>query len=131
MKDSGVEWLGEVPENWKVSSLAYLTTDVSVGIVVGAMTNTDVITMHWRGLDLEVRYSHRLWGGAKDRIYIKASEPFYKGGPDDLPIFFPSLGEALESEDVCTIAEIWLDEWLGRSARFREADVERMQLSLF
>ncbi len=29
MKDSGVEWIGEVPEHWEVSKLAYTTREVS------------------------------------------------------------------------------------------------------
>ncbi|OGT72293.1 MAG: hypothetical protein A3H44_10660 [Gammaproteobacteria bacterium RIFCSPLOWO2_02_FULL_57_10] len=34
MRDSGVEWLGEVPEHWEVSKLGFLTNEVTVGIVV-------------------------------------------------------------------------------------------------
>lgn len=34
MKDSGVEWLGEVPARWDVKRLKYLVPDVTVGIVV-------------------------------------------------------------------------------------------------
>jgi len=34
MKDSGVEWLGEVPEHWDVKMLKYLSPQVTVGIVV-------------------------------------------------------------------------------------------------
>lgn len=34
MKDSGVEWLGEVPEHWVVTPYKYLTNEVTVGIVV-------------------------------------------------------------------------------------------------
>ena len=33
-KDSGVEWLGEVPEHWEVGRLKHLTHGVTVGIVV-------------------------------------------------------------------------------------------------
>ena len=33
-KDSGVEWLGEVPEHWEVSKLSFLSREVTVGIVV-------------------------------------------------------------------------------------------------
>ena len=33
-KDSGVEWLGEVPEHWEVRRLKYLTHGITVGIVV-------------------------------------------------------------------------------------------------
>ena len=34
MKDSGVEWLGEIPAHWEVKSLKHLTPGVTVGIVV-------------------------------------------------------------------------------------------------
>jgi len=34
MKDSGVEWLGEVPEHWSVVPLRHITPEVTVGIVV-------------------------------------------------------------------------------------------------
>lgn len=34
MKGSGVEWLGEVPEHWKLVPLKYVTPSLTVGIVV-------------------------------------------------------------------------------------------------
>jgi type I restriction enzyme S subunit len=34
MKDSGIQWLGEVPEHWEVKPLKYLTPQITVGIVV-------------------------------------------------------------------------------------------------
>jgi len=34
MKDSGVEWLGEVPEHWSIKRLKYLSPNLTVGIVV-------------------------------------------------------------------------------------------------
>ena len=34
MKDSGVEWLGEVPEHWQIKRLKQITSQISVGIVV-------------------------------------------------------------------------------------------------
>jgi type I restriction enzyme S subunit len=34
MKDSGIPWLGEIPEYWKVIPLKYLTPQITVGIVV-------------------------------------------------------------------------------------------------
>ncbi|QPN60258.1 restriction endonuclease subunit S [Synechococcus sp. CBW1002] len=34
MKDSGVEWLGEVPEHWQVKKLKHVSPQVTVGIVV-------------------------------------------------------------------------------------------------
>jgi type I restriction enzyme S subunit len=34
IKDSGIEWLGEIPEHWEVRRLKYLTHQLTVGIVV-------------------------------------------------------------------------------------------------
>ncbi len=34
MKDSGIEWLGEVPEHWEVIRLKWITPEITVGIVV-------------------------------------------------------------------------------------------------
>ncbi|MCK6685613.1 MAG: restriction endonuclease subunit S [Thermoanaerobaculia bacterium] len=34
MKDSGVEWLGEIPAHWRCFRLKYLTPQLTVGIVV-------------------------------------------------------------------------------------------------
>jgi type I restriction enzyme S subunit len=34
MKDSGVEWLGEIPAHWEVKRLKQITSQVTVGIVV-------------------------------------------------------------------------------------------------
>lgn len=34
MKDSGVEWLGEVPEHWEIKKLKHVSPQVTVGIVV-------------------------------------------------------------------------------------------------
>jgi type I restriction enzyme, S subunit len=31
-KDSGIEWLGEIPEHWEVSKLKYLTTKIGSGV---------------------------------------------------------------------------------------------------
>jgi len=32
MKDSGIEWLGEIPESWKVASLRHLTNKIGSGV---------------------------------------------------------------------------------------------------
>ena len=34
MKDSGVEWLGEVPEHWEIVRLKWISPQITVGIVV-------------------------------------------------------------------------------------------------
>jgi len=34
MKDSGVEWLGEVPAHWEVARLKHISPEITVGIVV-------------------------------------------------------------------------------------------------
>jgi type I restriction enzyme S subunit len=33
-KDSGVEWLGEVPAHWEVKKLKHVSPELTVGIVV-------------------------------------------------------------------------------------------------
>ncbi len=55
MRDSGVEWLGEVPEYWKVSSLGYYAT-----ISTGATPD---------------RSKSRFWGG--DIPWVKTGEVKY------------------------------------------------------
>ncbi|MCD1278850.1 restriction endonuclease subunit S [Psychrobacter sp. CCUG 69069] len=40
MKDSGVEWLGEVPEHWIVKRLKYISPKVGVGLVINPSTYT-------------------------------------------------------------------------------------------
>lgn len=93
--------------------------------------NKDVITMHWRGLDLTIKYDHELWDGGKDRVIVNAAEPFYKGGPDYLCKFIGPFAEPVSEDGIRFLAETWLDEWLERCYKLRSADVERRQLSLF
>jgi len=38
MKDSGIEWLGEVPEHWEVKRLKHVSPNMTVGIVVNPST---------------------------------------------------------------------------------------------
>ena len=40
MKDSGVEWLGDVPEHWTVKRLKYISPKVGVGLVINPSTYT-------------------------------------------------------------------------------------------
>ncbi|MGP5076120.1 restriction endonuclease subunit S [Psychrobacter celer] len=40
MKDSGVEWLGEVPEHWVVKRLKYISPKVGVGLVINPSSYT-------------------------------------------------------------------------------------------
>ncbi|WP_455811523.1 restriction endonuclease subunit S [Pseudomonas graminis] len=40
MKDSGVEWLGEIPESWIVKRLKHITPKVGVGLVINPSTYT-------------------------------------------------------------------------------------------
>lgn len=40
MKDSGVEWLGEVPEHWDVKRLKYISPKIGVGLVINPSTYT-------------------------------------------------------------------------------------------
>jgi type I restriction enzyme S subunit len=34
MKDSGIEWLGQIPEHWAMKRLKYVTDQITVGIVI-------------------------------------------------------------------------------------------------
>ncbi|MCE7574155.1 restriction endonuclease subunit S [Aliivibrio fischeri] len=40
MKDSGVEWLGEVPEHWVVKRLKHISPKIGVGLVINPSTYT-------------------------------------------------------------------------------------------
>ena len=40
MKDSGVEWLGEVPEGWEVKRLKHISPKIGVGLVINPSTYT-------------------------------------------------------------------------------------------
>ena len=40
MKDSGVEWLGEVPEHWMVKRLKHISPKIGVGLVINPSTYT-------------------------------------------------------------------------------------------
>ncbi|MEG0976790.1 MAG: restriction endonuclease subunit S [Comamonas sp.] len=40
MKDSGVEWLGEVPEHWSVKRLKHISPKIGVGLVINPSTYT-------------------------------------------------------------------------------------------
>ena len=40
MKDSGVEWLGEVPAHWVVKRLKHISPKIGVGLVINPSTYT-------------------------------------------------------------------------------------------
>ncbi|MFJ5366762.1 restriction endonuclease subunit S [Pectobacterium punjabense] len=40
MKDSGVEWLGEVPEHWVIKRLKHISPKIGVGLVINPSTYT-------------------------------------------------------------------------------------------
>lgn len=40
MKDSGVEWLGEIPEHWVIKRLKHISPKVGVGLVINPSTYT-------------------------------------------------------------------------------------------
>ncbi|MFT5116841.1 MAG: type I restriction enzyme S subunit [Kiritimatiellia bacterium] len=40
MRDSGVEWLGEVPEHWEVKRLKHISPKIGVGLVINPSTYT-------------------------------------------------------------------------------------------
>ncbi|NLV43363.1 MAG: restriction endonuclease subunit S [Candidatus Hydrogenedentes bacterium] len=41
MKDSGIEWLGEIPEHWEVKRLRHITPRLGVGLVINPSTYVD------------------------------------------------------------------------------------------
>lgn len=41
MKDSGIEWIGEVPEHWEVKRLKHISPQISVGLVINPSTYVD------------------------------------------------------------------------------------------
>lgn len=41
MKDSGIEWLGEIPAHWEVKRLKHISPKVSVGLVINPSTYYD------------------------------------------------------------------------------------------
>ena len=46
MKDSGVEWLGEVPAHWAVAKFKYLVVDSAAGPYGASLTKS----MYWNGI---------------------------------------------------------------------------------
>lgn len=38
MKDSGIEWIGEVPEHWEIKRLKHISPSISVGLVINPST---------------------------------------------------------------------------------------------
>jgi type I restriction enzyme S subunit len=53
MKDSGIEWLGQIPEHWEVKRMKYISPRVTVGIVVTpAAYYADEGTLALRGLNV-------------------------------------------------------------------------------
>jgi len=41
LKSSGIEWLGDIPVNWKVKRLKYISPSISVGLVINPSTYYD------------------------------------------------------------------------------------------
>ena len=65
MRDSGIEWLGHIPEHWEIKPLKYISPRVTVGIVITpAAYYSEEGTLALRGLNIkpmgfdlsEVRY---------------------------------------------------------------------------
>lgn len=94
---------------------------------------SQAITCHmdWRGLQIKTAYVRQLWGHDLDRFYIKASEPFYKGGEDYLVRWLLSLERAYSSSEILALTEMWLDDALECSSCWRDGDCLRNQLTLF
>lgn len=87
--------------------------------------------MNWRGLQIRTDYVRQLWGREMDRFHIKASEPFYKGGDDYLVRWLLTLDRSYSQEEIQALTEMWLDDALHSSSRWREGDCLRNQLTLF
>ncbi|QKZ12714.1 restriction endonuclease subunit S [Spirosoma sp. KUDC1026] len=43
MKDSGIEWLGDIPAHWEVKKLKYISPEISVGLVINPSIYHDPI----------------------------------------------------------------------------------------
>ena len=48
MKDSGIEWLGEVPEHWEVKRLKFLMDEIKAGPFGSALTKDMYVTSGYR-----------------------------------------------------------------------------------
>jgi type I restriction enzyme S subunit len=47
-KDSGVEWLGEVPEHWDVKRVKHLTSDIKAGPFGSSLTKDVYVESGYR-----------------------------------------------------------------------------------
>jgi len=41
MRDSGIEWLGEIPKSWEIKRLKHISPSISVGLVINPSTYVD------------------------------------------------------------------------------------------
>ena len=73
MKDSGIEWIGQIPQEWEISRVKYLY-DVTLGKMLQPAPKSDddelcsyicAANINWSGVDLSVE--KKMWFSAKDK----------------------------------------------------------------
>ena len=75
MKDSGVEWIGEIPEHWEVKPLKRLTSFISRGITptyvdVSSVKVINQACIYWEKLNIEnIKYQKEDLDISKGRLY--------------------------------------------------------------
>ena len=72
-KDSGIEWIGQIPQEWEISRVKYLY-DVTLGKMLQPAPKSDddelcsymcAANINWSGVDLSVE--KKMWFSAKDK----------------------------------------------------------------
>lgn len=75
LKDSGVEWIGEIPEHWEVKPLKRLTSFISRGITptyvdVSSVKVINQACIYWEKLNIEnIKYQKEDLDISKGRLY--------------------------------------------------------------
>lgn len=73
MKDSGIEWVGQIPQEWKIGRVKHVY-DVTLGKMLQTNPKTDedelctymcAANINWRGVDLSVE--KKMWFSKKDK----------------------------------------------------------------
>ena len=73
MKDSGIEWIGQIPQEWEISRVKHLY-DVTLGKMLQPAPKSDddelcsymcAANINWSGVDLSVE--KKMWFSAKDK----------------------------------------------------------------
>lgn len=112
MKDSGIDWIGKIPNNWKLEKLKLITNSLNKGISPNYITNkgTPIITqaMFSQGiLDLsKIKYSSDLFTN-NIKAQVKSNDILFAttGGGVLGKVFFvePTDVDYLASADVCIV----------------------------